>query len=712
MFMFGRSATRGKKNPVPTTLQSLSDTNVYPVLTGEELTVLLGVGSHISAIKRHASVSPDMYVTHYEALIHRFMEAAQLQPASATDHHSGLGGLITHTLDVVESAMAMRRALVLPMNADVELIAREEMSWTYGVFVAAMLHDAGKLLTLTHLSPTGKQTYSPLTGTILDTQAESYKIVWASDEVIRGVSTMYELQTRIAVSMLGLVPKDGMELIGRNINILKELTAYLSDLPYEWGAIGKLCRDADMKSVAKDMQRGISREQLTNAPSTSLAKRMISALRSEIKRLSVPINKDGASAWVTDDTIWIVCKVAAKRIRESMEDHGSEDIPKDDFRIFEILIDHGFATPTPEGDAIWYVHVKSDTYAHPLTMLCFPRESVVHPSRKLKPFTGEVTPVSKSEFDALRQKRAPAPDNTPQNASAIDHAMVDSHFQATPQAQPYEPAGEPDVPIESPSSSEQTHAAPTGSKPPSPARGAKKRTSLAKAEPRTIPDSGTGGKSNGTGGKSKKNQPISALTADQLRAEATQSHQKATERAAAALNAAVIKKRSDLHPDPVPLDDKRIGQYFLTWVREAIDNDIISLTSRKPPIHFILDEEHDYKGVLALIAWPAVGHRFMKGSGLEPSEDPAQKKIASNYIRRGLKNEELIFTRPKKYDIWHGKFPQRPGIKQRPLYCLVAPAWTLFDVNEMPEINKDLTLSHGDYNPNHISVEPHRQTRR
>jgi hypothetical protein len=146
----------GKKRsaaPPPRTLESLATVKHYPVLDARALIKLLGVGGKISSIRRHASVSPAMYESLYVPSLYRFIEAAQLQPASSNDHHAGLGGLITHTLEVVELAMSARRAYHLPSNTEPEQIAREEIAWTYGVFVAALLHDAGKLLTLTRLMP-------------------------------------------------------------------------------------------------------------------------------------------------------------------------------------------------------------------------------------------------------------------------------------------------------------------------------------------------------------------------------------------------------------------------------------------------------------------------------------------------------------------------------------------------------------------------------
>jgi len=593
---------------------------------------------------------------HYESLIHRFIESAQLQPASATDHHAGLGGLVTHTLEVVQAAMASRRAYQLPINAPVEKIARDEMSWTYGVFIAAILHDAGKLLTLTKL----------ITG------AESYRIEWASGEMVTGVNTLYELQTRISVSMLTMLPPEGLAVLGNNTSILKEVTAYLSDMPYEWGTIGKLCRDADMNSVSADLQPGVSRDQVTNAPSISLAKRMMQALRAEIKRLSVPINKDGAMAWVTDDEVWMVWKSGIDLVRSNMRDNGSTDLPNDDLRMVSVLLDHGYIIPTSEGDAIWNVHIKSDRYSHALTVIKFLRASVIHPTRTIKSFDGDVIPISSDELKDLRDNASRRQNEKNEGGDS------DTVHEDTRTVNDVVPA------IDHVSHSQPAIADQPPPSPPDEATGEDKLP----AEPSVVSK------------KKKKSRLVKPLSVDELKPP--------TVHATETLNEAVIKRRSDLQKEPVELSHEHIGRYFLTWVREAVDSGHFNIKSSRPPIHIISDKEKesDEPQTLALLAWPAVGHEFMKISGLERSEDKDQKKAASNKIRNSLLKEGLIIARPKKYSIWQALFPTRAGMTTSVMFCLVTPAWTLFDEDELPEFNEDITLRHGDYDPNHRPIKP------
>ncbi|MDC0434769.1 TraI domain-containing protein, partial [bacterium] len=100
-------------------------------------------GPRLVSIKKHSGCDEETFNELYLNPIYRFAEVCQLQPASAADHHSGLGGLLTHTLEVIDIAMSLRKAYHLPVNADTETVRREEPDWTYGVFVAALLHDAG-----------------------------------------------------------------------------------------------------------------------------------------------------------------------------------------------------------------------------------------------------------------------------------------------------------------------------------------------------------------------------------------------------------------------------------------------------------------------------------------------------------------------------------------------------------------------------------------
>lgn len=97
----------------------------------------------------------------YQPLLNRFLESAQLAPASMAHHHAGPGGLAAHTLESVEIALQMRKPLVLPRRADPDTSARQEHAWTYALVVAVLLHDLGKLSTTIRIRLNSGHYWSP-----------------------------------------------------------------------------------------------------------------------------------------------------------------------------------------------------------------------------------------------------------------------------------------------------------------------------------------------------------------------------------------------------------------------------------------------------------------------------------------------------------------------------------------------------------------------
>lgn len=661
----------------PQTLESLACVEHYPVLDARALIELLGVGGKISAIRSLAAVSPEQYERLYVPSIYRFLEAAQLQPASTTDHHAGLGGLITHTLEVIETAMMKRRAYHLPPNTDPELIAREEKTWTYGVFAAALLHDAGKLLTMTTLVPDNGARYSPLGKSILDTGTKTYTIEFVSSST---ANSLYELQMRISVALLSLLPKEGLTMIGTNPRLLSELTGWLSNQPYEWGIIGKLCHDADRRSVRNNLQPGQSRQQIPSAPTLSLASRLMRALRAEIERLSIPLNRDGATGWTQNGTLWLVCKTAVQRARTRLEEEGSTDVPRDDERLFDILMDHGYVIPTEDGRAIWNVRITCDQYDHALTMLRFELSRAVHPSRKVIEFDGQITPITQDELRTIRQaQHAPQP-SEPTHDSA-----------ASAQSTPVEPSQMPEPEWVS-AATDQTPTV-QDEPPPSPTLPKQKKSSNAKTDkPMNSRPALTKPGRSGSGQTNTIPQAVPSSANHVFPVAPLPSAPDAAQISANALNDAVKRERSQLTQDPVPIDHEHLGRYFLTWLYDAIRAEVIRLDSSAPPVHILENN-------IALV-WPKLAHRFFHETGLEMSQDKATRKAASNKLRRNLKVNELLESRAKGYDVWQVQMPTRAGMTITTLFCVIIPTWTLFNADEVPPFNKDLTLRFGDYPPN------------
>ncbi|THB67712.1 MAG: hypothetical protein D6B27_04040 [Gammaproteobacteria bacterium] len=367
------------------------DENCLPVLSSDQLIKLLAQDNCISRIKRLTGIGADHFDSLYMPVINAFIVRAQLVPASISHHHSGLGGLIVHTLEVIERALRVRKNYDLPQNSDPETIAAQQHVWTYGVFIGAILHDAAKLITNYSLVLNNGAAWNALGTDISKTGAASYKITFLKSD--------YSLHSKMAALFFAIIPERGRQWLSSYNKLLAQLSAYLQHDPYESGVIGEIVTEADGFSVAENIKAGGDRKQLKNAPAIPLVNRLVTALRQILESGDIRLNTSGGSAgWVEGHHTYLVSKVIADKIISYMKASGASDIPSDNSRIFDILQEHGFAIPTDDGKAVWSMIIGGKImengkpeFKYELTMLKFETNRLFHPSRRPKPFDGVIT---------------------------------------------------------------------------------------------------------------------------------------------------------------------------------------------------------------------------------------------------------------------------------------------------------------------------------
>ncbi len=371
-----------KKKTIPSSLPDIStlDDTALPILGACDLTKLLDLAPIIRSIERLSCVGAEYFNAMYLPAINDYIEAVQLAPASSAHHHAGLGGLITHTLDVTERALRLRKSYQLPLNAGPELVSRQAHIWTYAVFAGALLHDIGKMNTSTILELDTGDVWNPHCGNILNSGASTYRVSFCSSE--------YRYHNRIANSYFYLIPVTGRGWLSQNQTVFSELSAWLYGDIYEFGTIGKIVQDADRQSVASNLKLDGSRVRFSNAPTVPLVEKLMTALRSLIDDGSLKINGlDGSSGWCNEGFTYLVCGTVADKVRSRLASMGSTGIPGDNAQLFNIWQEHGYALANPRGSAVWTVLINN---ANRLTVLKFETSRIFHPSKIPGEFSGDI----------------------------------------------------------------------------------------------------------------------------------------------------------------------------------------------------------------------------------------------------------------------------------------------------------------------------------
>ena len=690
----------------------------------EQLVQVLHQVNRLREIRRLVSLAPADFDRYYLPVLRRFIEAAQLQPASEAHHHCHIGGLVVHTFEVLEYALKQRRGYMLPEHADAYTVRTQEHLWTYAVFVAALLHDAGKLLTLTRLCVTHEGEpleWTPVSRPLSELGIDRYSI--------RFIGLDYPLQMRSSVVFLStFVPPEGLDRLVQNDLILEQLTAALSNYPFDSGVLGRIVHAADEASVKRERHPGIPLEQLPSARVRSLPERMVGALRAEIHDGSAVLNRRNATGWVSGGYIYLVIGTVADVIRSRLRREGARDCPADDGRIVEKLMEGGYLEGGEDG-ATWYVQLADGNDVRYMSTLKIDANRLLPMRRRRDDWSGTVTEMEREAYYQAREQHSagegstarPPPEDDPiaaggdasfELASSLDPAppdddalaaVVDALGEPPPAARPRSPSGpatRTDAPppprsSDSPRREQRSPSPPASDRSPAvgPAdarRGAGSASGTGRRSKRETTSSTSKGKA--TPGKGPPN------TAGSPRTSARASKTPSSALPPLPLDDALAVTREALRHGPVSLDDPALGRFFLTWVGDALDQRRLAVNERNAMVH------GSAKGLVLLS--PRIFKRFVVANNLlDPAKDggvdEAMRVAQGAAFRTGLH-----VPNPAGSDLWtirasnadhpnlDAALPAGATSAYRTLTVAIFPTELFFDdpARQAPEPNPHLDL--------------------
>ncbi len=341
------------------------DYNKLPVMGAEELIHFTGQQNRIMSIKRIVKIDNERFQILYLDVIYNFAELVQLMPASQAHHHAVPGGLFIHTLEVIEHAMRLRQQYKLPAFAEPEVQERERHAWTYAIFVAAILHDIGKRVSMCSFLCKEKAYSAYEAKPLSQTTNKNYKLVFHKTKY-------HELHEKIGLSLIDIIPPAGKIFIFSNLRIVKEMMAYIHGDKFNHGMIGEIIIKADKKSTGESLAHSPTRK-FKGASKENIGERLMTQLRLMIASNDFIINKSNANIYTTDEGYtYCVSKVIVDAIREQLQKENVTDIPADNNRIFDIFQEYGFAeTNHYTGKSIHYVQIFHNGNSKVFTVLKF-----------------------------------------------------------------------------------------------------------------------------------------------------------------------------------------------------------------------------------------------------------------------------------------------------------------------------------------------------
>jgi integrating conjugative element relaxase (TIGR03760 family) len=341
-----------------------------------------GTSALVEEIRTLLGLNPQNYEEDVLCVLHRYAEFVQLLPASESHHHAQPGGLLEHTLEVAVNALKIRQGYKLPLQAAVEDQIRLGAVWSYGILIAALLHDIGKPVSDVVVQLYGVDAAQPLlrwnglAGSMLDqSKVSHYSVTFPSNK-------SYAVHARLPITLIqSMLANRSRAWLATDPALFNELVQYLDGQPLAGSIISEIVSKADSLSVARNLKAG-SRVRFSSSRTPPLIERLMGGLRALLIEGLVPFNRPGAAAFVDADGehIWLVAGTAANQVRDllnSREQRAGQSLglPTDNARFFDTWSEYGALVIPPAEfgrGSVWWVRVEFEGWQKILTMLKFP----------------------------------------------------------------------------------------------------------------------------------------------------------------------------------------------------------------------------------------------------------------------------------------------------------------------------------------------------
>ena len=116
----------------------------WPALSAQAIVDRSGATNLIVLLRVRMGFPAESFALAARPLIDGYAEFVQLRPIPGSSRYGGPGGQLQRGLVTALRALDHRRGQILPRNAPPEILGALTHRWTYAVFAAALLRDAGR----------------------------------------------------------------------------------------------------------------------------------------------------------------------------------------------------------------------------------------------------------------------------------------------------------------------------------------------------------------------------------------------------------------------------------------------------------------------------------------------------------------------------------------------------------------------------------------
>lgn len=283
-------------------------------------------------------------------LIERLIGLVHLLPASESQHHSGAGGLLSHSLEVAGIAIRLAGLALFDAELSLEQKYANRTRWIVSAVVVALIHDLGKVCDM-RVSDEKGRVWNPnvqgLAVWLAEGNSESYFVDWVPDrehKVHERRALRFAYRQMINDELMTYLAGDGA---GRLIAAIEDA------ILLGQGPLADILARADSQSAALDAARRKRMASDVTYVSSPLVTPIVDAMKENLRSELWKVNVKEATVFVT--TLGVLVRTATgtgNDIRKTAVTRGHQGVPADFDQQMRVLGEAGVVETTLSGEVV------------------------------------------------------------------------------------------------------------------------------------------------------------------------------------------------------------------------------------------------------------------------------------------------------------------------------------------------------------------------
>jgi len=386
----------------------------------------------LKEIEELTGLPKEHFEHYYMKPLERYVESIQLLPASESHHHSHVGGMLQHTIEVLVNALRLRRGQILPPGILPEEIEQRKDIWTYAVYLCALLHDVGKIITDQRMASPDSKKWNLLSSHPMPGEYECQF----------NLGRKHKFHEKLPAFVIHkFIDPDVYDWLMQDDEVFSTIVNFMSGDMHSAGMVGEIVQKADQASVVANLGGDMS--QAVKSPAQRpLSERLLRALQTAVQEGRIKFNGKGAMCFTTEEYAYFVSKPVLDELKERLRQDG-QSVPDRNDRLMDEL--QQFGVVEPNGDqAIWRCQVKIGDWQHNLSMLKFHIGKIwpniadrpePNPTQTITPVDADGTPLTPNPSDVSEQVETTNTTTTVAETAKMDKPSAENTVSTSPVAE-------------------------------------------------------------------------------------------------------------------------------------------------------------------------------------------------------------------------------------------------------------------------------------